>query len=246
MDAFNLQTPNESRLIVEKLFDIVYQVTNEDHDTNAKLMEWSERNFQGKVNQKISNDIALAQVELATKLDRVKILLGNIFSLYNKLCDFSNFTQETSQMILSLERNLKISSMQLPTNPAQSEKHFSQTLHTQRELAVLIIEEANIKAKLMQIQSSIIPHLEVLHNEEMYVETVLKKDSNLSTHEGLVYLAAKLAIQHKSLDIALNNWDTTLKILLEVNETFLARHGITLQNLLTSVSKRERYLIKGE
>ena len=111
MDSFNLQTPDESRPIVEQLFDIVDQVKNEDHDKNAKLMEWLERKFQGKVNEKISSDIALSQVELAKKLERVKIVLGNIFFLYNKLCDFSNFTQETSQRIMSLERNLKIYSM---------------------------------------------------------------------------------------------------------------------------------------
>ena len=89
-------------------------MNNEDHDTNATIMEWSEKKFQGKINQKISNDIILGQVDL-----------GNIFSLYTKLCDFSNFTQETNQKILSLEKNLKLSSMQLPTNLAQSEKHFA-------------------------------------------------------------------------------------------------------------------------
>ena len=125
MDAFSLQSPNDSKLIMEQLSDIGDQVTNEDHDTNVKLMEWSARKFQGKVNEKISSDIALSQVELAKKLKRVKIVLGNIFSLYKKLCRFSNFTQETSQWIMSLERNLKIFSMQLPTNPAQSEKHFA-------------------------------------------------------------------------------------------------------------------------
>ena len=62
----------------------------------------------------------------------------------------------------------------------------------------------------------------------MYVETVLKKDPNLSTHDGLIELAAELSIQHRSLDIALNNWDTILKILLEVNKRFLAKHGITI------------------
>ena len=62
----------------------------------------------------------------------------------------------------------------------------------------------------------------------MYVETVLKKDPNLSTHEGLVDLATELAIQHKLLDIALNNLDATLKVLLEVNKTFFAKHDITL------------------
>ena len=39
MDAFILQSPNKSKPIMEQLSDIVDQVTNEDHDTNAKLME---------------------------------------------------------------------------------------------------------------------------------------------------------------------------------------------------------------
>ena len=53
---------------MEQLSDIVDQVTNEDQDTNAKLMDWSKRKFQGKVNKKISSDIALAQVDLAKKI----------------------------------------------------------------------------------------------------------------------------------------------------------------------------------
>ena len=61
---------------------------NEDHDTNIKLMERSERKFQGKVNEEISSDIALLQVELAKKLERVKIVLGNIFSLYKNCVIF--------------------------------------------------------------------------------------------------------------------------------------------------------------
>ena len=71
MDAFNLQPPDATRPIIEELSDIVDQMNNEDHDTNAKLMEWSEKKFQGKVNQKISNDIILGQVDLAKKLDKV-------------------------------------------------------------------------------------------------------------------------------------------------------------------------------
>ncbi len=85
------------------------------------------------------------------KIEKVKKVLENVFSLYKKLCDFSHFTQETSQRILSLERNINISSMQLPNDLAQSEKHFSQMLYTQKELAMLTVEEANIKAKLMPI-----------------------------------------------------------------------------------------------
>ena len=81
-------------------------------------MEWSEKKIQGKVNEKISSEITLSQVELATKIEKVKKVLENIFSLYTKLCDPTLFTQETSQRILSLERNLKISGMQLPQNLA--------------------------------------------------------------------------------------------------------------------------------
>ena len=62
----------------------------------------------------------------------------------------------------------------------------------------------------------------------MYAKIVLKKDPNLSTHEGLFDLAAELVVQQNSLHVALNNWDAALKILLEVNKTFLAKHGITL------------------
>ena len=50
MDAFSIQSPDESRPIIEKLSNIVDQVTNDDHDTNTKLMEWSEGKLQGKVN----------------------------------------------------------------------------------------------------------------------------------------------------------------------------------------------------
>ena len=81
-------------------------------------MEWSKRKFQGKVNEKISGDIALSQVELATKIEKVKKVLENIFSLYTKMCDPTLLTQETSQRILSLERKLKVSCTQLPQNPA--------------------------------------------------------------------------------------------------------------------------------
>ena len=88
-------------------------------------MEWSEKKFQGKVNEKIASEIALSQVELAKKVEKVKEVLENIFSLYKKLCDFTYFTQETSQRISTLERNPNIYSMQLPKDPAQSEKYFS-------------------------------------------------------------------------------------------------------------------------
>ena len=77
---------------MEKLSNIVDQGQNEDVDTNVKLVEWSKKRFQKKVNEKISSEIALTQVELAKKIEKVKIVLENIFSLYSKLCDSSYFT----------------------------------------------------------------------------------------------------------------------------------------------------------
>ena len=112
VDAFSLQVPNETKPIMEQLSNIVDQVQNEDFDTNVKLLEWSKKKFQMKVNEKISSEIALSQVELAKKVEKVKVVLENIFLLYSKLFDSSYFTQETSQRILSLERNLKVSSTQ--------------------------------------------------------------------------------------------------------------------------------------
>ena len=66
MDAFNLQPPDKTNNILEKLSDIVERVTNEDQDANVKVMEWSKKKFQAKVNEKISSEIALSQVEMAT------------------------------------------------------------------------------------------------------------------------------------------------------------------------------------
>ena len=79
-----------------------------------------------------------------------------------KLCNSTIFTQETSQKILSLEGNLKIFGMKLPQNPTQSEKHFNIVLKTQKDIVVLIVEEANTRAKLVQIQASLTPHMEIL------------------------------------------------------------------------------------
>ena len=106
---------------------------------------------------------------------------------------------------MSLERNLKISSMQLPKDPTKSEKHFQIFLHTQKELVVLTVDEVNIKAKLIQVQFAITPHMEFLQKELAYAENVLKKDPILSTLEGLVHLVAESSIQLKSLEIALDN-----------------------------------------
>ena len=59
--------------------------------------------------------------------------------------------------------------------------------------------------------------MEILHKELGYTKTLLKKDPNLSTLDGLVHLAAKTAIQLKSLDVALDNWDAALRHIMELH-----------------------------
>lgn len=81
LDVFSLPSLDETKLLMEQLTNIVEKVSNEDLDTNAKLLEWSEKKLQNKMNEKISSDIELTQVALATKVEDVKKLLENIFSL---------------------------------------------------------------------------------------------------------------------------------------------------------------------
>ena len=70
LDAFSFQTPNESKPILEQSLEIVDRVTNEDRGANVKLMEWSKKKFQAKVNEKISSEITLSQVDLANKIKK--------------------------------------------------------------------------------------------------------------------------------------------------------------------------------
>ena len=117
LDAFNVTSLDESKDIIEQLLDIVDQVTDANLDTNVKLLEWSERWFQSKVNEKIAIEISLSQVEMAKKIERVIEVLGNILSLYTKLCNTTPFTHEVGQQILKLEDELKLSSQKLSQNP---------------------------------------------------------------------------------------------------------------------------------
>ena len=93
---------------------------------------------------------------------------------------------------------------------------------------MLTAEEANIRAKLTNIQASLTPHMEILHKELGYVETLLKKDPNLSTLDDPVHLAVALAIELKSLHVACDNWDVALKIIMEVHNFFFDKYTISV------------------
>ena len=56
----------------------------------------------------------------------------------------------------------------------------------------------------------------------------MKKDLNLSTLDSLLHLAIEIAIQLKSLDVALDNQDATLKHIMVVEKRFLDKYTISV------------------
>ena len=63
--------------------------------------------------------------------------------------------------------------------------------------------------------------MEILQKELAYAKTLLKKDPNLFTLDGLVHLATETTIQLKSLDAILDNWDAALKHITILHKSFL-------------------------
>ena len=66
--------------------------------------------------------------------------------------------------------------------------------------------------------------MDILQQELAYAKTLLKKDPNLSTLEGLGHLATKTTIQLESLDVALDNWDGALKHVMALHKPFLDKY----------------------
>lgn len=59
LDSLSLPKPHEAKPIIEKLFDMVDKIRDEDLDSNVKLLEWSEWKFHSKILENISSVIAL-------------------------------------------------------------------------------------------------------------------------------------------------------------------------------------------
>ena len=100
-------------------------------------------------------------------------MLNKILSLYAKLCNTAPFTAEVGQQILQLEEELQASSARLTQDSSHAQQHFEKLLHTQRKIAVLTIEEANIRAKLISIQASLTPHVDILQKEQAQATDLL-------------------------------------------------------------------------
>ena len=60
LDTFSLPAPKATKPIIEQLTSLVENINDIDLDSNVKLLEWSKRMFQNKVDEKISRAIALS------------------------------------------------------------------------------------------------------------------------------------------------------------------------------------------
>ena len=56
----------------------------------------------------------------------------------------------------------------------------------------------------------------------------MKKDSHLSTQEVLVDMSTNLEIEIQSVDVASDNWDSTLGIIMELHKLFLDKYTISI------------------
>ena len=66
--------------------------------------------------------------------------------------------------------------------------------------------------------------MEILQKEIAYAKTLLKKDPNLSTFDGLVHFVVETAIQLKSPAIVLENWDATVRHIRVLDKSFLDKY----------------------
>ena len=121
-------------------------------------------------------------------------MLNKILSLYAKLCNTAPFTAKVGQQIVQLEEELQASSARLTQDSSHAQQHFETLLQTQSKIVVLTAEEANIRAKLISIQASLTPHVDILQKEQARATDLLKQDPNLSTLDGLVHLAVEVDI----------------------------------------------------
>ena len=65
--------------------------------------------------------------------------------------------------------------------------------------------------------------MEILQKDQSQAKNLLKKDPNLSTLDGLVHLDAEIAIQLKTIDVALDNWDSALQNISVLHKSFLSK-----------------------
>lgn len=195
VDAFDIHDVNEKNPIIDQLIHFIEKVNNDDIEANEKLLKWSEKKFEHKLLEKVSIEIAIKQDELSNIVNIVEGFLQIIFSLQRKLCDFEFFTLENQQSNDKLQAVLKSSGHSLSRDTSSSSMNFNRLSFTQGRLAKLQAKDYNMRDKFLPIQSMLLRHLEVIQKELSATKDLVRRDSQLSTIDNLVYLPAQLEIK---------------------------------------------------
>lgn len=175
----------------------------------------------------MAQKIAIDQVELSTILSTFEISVNNVVSLFVKLSDTSNLTKEIKNKLSQIDTDLKASAHRLSLDPSTSPTHFVKIRYLTDLQAKLLREEARIRATLVDIQSLIIPNMNVMHKHIVHAKKLIY-DNNFSIADHMMELLAKVQIALHASKILQENWDKTMSIILKVHSDFLSHFGITL------------------
>ena len=115
--------------------------------------------------------------------------------------------------------------------------HFNRLTFYQEILVELMAKDRNIRERFISIQSMLISHLEAMERKMTIAKDLAKRDPHLSIADSLVDLVAQLEIQVQSLYVEIDNWDESLKIILELHKPFLDKHTVSVPSTPHSVKK---------
>jgi hypothetical protein len=89
-------------------------------------------------------------------------------------------------------------------------------------------KEHSIRTTLIQIQSLLLPPLEVMKHALSLAEALLARDTTLTIEDRLIDLAATMEIQIQSLEVAKSNWESVSSMTQQLHVSFLNKYSISL------------------
>ncbi len=167
------------------------QKCNEVLDGQDKLLQKSDKKFENKVSELISQKISIYEVELSTILTSLETSCTNVTLLFGKLWDISSFTKEIKDNLFEIDEDLKASAQQLHLEPSSSSTHFKRIRFLIDMQTEFLREEARIISTLVDIQNMILPNMDALQKHIAYSKTLIH-DNNFSISDHMIELSAEV------------------------------------------------------
>ena len=164
---------------------------------------------------------------MLTKLSNTEQSLSKVTAFFEKLCDIGQFTKETKNKIAQIEDEVRDSAQRLVLDPSASSVHHDKLRSLYSMQVELAKEEAGIRYKLIEIQNMILPLMDTMHKHIVQARTLVH-DNNFSIVDHVIELSAEIQVALHSSQILQDNWDKSLKLILQVHSGFLSNFGITL------------------